>query len=112
VDWVVHHVVAEGDLVAVHLTMTSRHVAPIAMYDAHGHVESVFPPTGRRFAANHTRWLRLARDGRIVEHWANRDDLGMGTQLGWVPPKPRYLMRMRLAKRRARKAERAIGRGG
>ena len=36
----------------------------------------------------------------MIEHWANRDDLGMAMQLG-VPPRPRYLARMALAKRRA-----------
>jgi hypothetical protein len=26
------------------------------------------------------------RDGLVVEHWANRDDLGMAMQLGWFDP--------------------------
>jgi hypothetical protein len=47
-----------------------------------------------------SHWFRM-RDGRILEHWANRDDLGMARQLGWVPPSPAYLVRMGLAKRRA-----------
>ncbi len=104
-DFAVHHVVAEGDLVAVHLTMTGRHTAPIAMYDEDARVDVVFPPTGRRFAVTQTHWLRLADDGRVIEHWANRDDLGLALQCGWVPPKPAYLARMALAKRRARRAE-------
>lgn len=100
-DWVVHRIVVEGDLAAVHVTMTGRHVAPFVAYDANARVEAVFPPTGRRFAATQTHWMRLADDGRVIEHWANRDDLGMAMQLGWVPPTPGYLVRMALAKRRA-----------
>ena len=41
------------------------------------------------------------KDGVIVEHWANRDDLGMARQLGWIPPSPAFLFKMARAKRRA-----------
>jgi len=40
----------------------------------------------------------------VIEHWANRDDLGMGQQLGWTPPSPFYLARMAVATRAARTA--------
>ena len=62
----------------------------------------MFPPRGRNFAVTQTHWFRM-RDGRVAEHWANRDDLGMGQQLGWNPPTPPYLVRMLLAGRRARR---------
>ena len=101
-DHVVHHVVAEDGLVAVHATLTGRHVAPLAFHDAHGALATVFPPTGKRFAAQETHWVRVAGDGRVAEHWVNRDDLGMAMQLGWIPPTPPYLVRMALAKRRFR----------
>ncbi|MBA2552761.1 MAG: hypothetical protein H0V10_03500 [Geodermatophilaceae bacterium] len=42
-------------------------------------------------------------DGKVIEHWANRDDLGTSMQLGWTPPTPWYLVRMLLATRRARR---------
>ena len=61
-----------------------------------------FPPRGRTFTITQTHWFRM-RDGRVAEHWANRDDLGMGQQLGWNPPTPLYLVRMLLATRRARR---------
>ena len=96
----IHHVVADGDLVAVNSTMNGRHVTPWAVYTGDGALDAVFPPTHRTFAMTQSHWFRLA-DGRIVEHWANRDDLGVGRQLGWVPPSPLFLVRMAVAKRRA-----------
>jgi predicted ester cyclase len=101
--WEIHHVVAEGDLVVIHCTMSGRHVGDFVTYDGDGEVDQVFPPTGERFATTQTHWLRIA-DGKVSEHWANRDDLGTALQLGWVPPTPLYLLRSALAKRRARRA--------
>ena len=97
----IHHAIADGDLVVVNSTMNGRHVTPLAVYAPDGALDTVFPPTNRDFAMTQSHWFRLA-DGRIVEHWANRDDLGMGRQLGWIPPSPGYLVRMAMAKRRAR----------
>jgi predicted ester cyclase len=96
----IHHAIAEGDLVAVNTTMNGRHVAPWAVYTTEGAVDTVFPPTGKSFAMSQSHWFRV-EDGRIVEHWANRDDLGMSRQLGWIPPTPTYLFKMARAKRRA-----------
>ena len=104
--WEVHEVVAERDLVVVHCTMLGRHVHDFVAYDADGGVDEVFPPTGKPFASTQTHWLRIA-DGKMIEHWANRDDLGTAKQLGWVPPTPVYLLRMALAKRRAVRAARS-----
>jgi hypothetical protein len=84
-DWVVHHVVTEGDLAAVHLTVSGRQKGPVAAHDDTGRVQAVFAPTGRRFATTHTHWLRLAADGTLDGHWSDRDDLGMAMQLGWIP---------------------------
>jgi predicted ester cyclase len=81
--WEVHEVVAERDIVAVHCTMSGRQVGDFVGYDEHGRVAGVFPPTGASFATTQTHWFRVA-DGKVIEHWANRDDLGMARQLGWV----------------------------
>ncbi len=60
------------------------------------------PPAGKAFAVTQTHWFRT-RDGMITEHWANRDDLAMARQAGWVPPSPRFPLRAAPAKRRAQK---------
>jgi predicted ester cyclase len=101
-SWEIHEVVADGDLVVVHATMSGRHVKPFVGYGSNARPAQAFPPTGKRFATTQSHWFRVA-DDKVIEHWANRDDLGTAKQLGWVPPSPVYLVRMALATRRARK---------
>ena len=101
--WEVHDVVADGDLVVVHTTVSGRQVGTFVGYGPDARPTQAFPPTGRRFAVTQSHWFRM-RDGLVVEHWANRDDLGMATQLGWTPPAPLYLVRMLIATRRARRS--------
>ena len=99
--WDVHEVVEDGDLVVARATMSGRQTGPFVAYGADARPKAVFPPTGRRFAVTQTHWFRMRAD-KVIEHWANRDDLGMGEQLGWTPPSPIYLVRMLVATRRAR----------
>jgi predicted ester cyclase len=101
--WEIHDAVQDDDLVVVHATMSGRQTGPFVAYGPDGTVTAVFPPLGRRFAVTQTHWFRM-RDGKVAEHWANRDDLGMGQQLGWTPPTPPYIVRMLLARRRMRRA--------
>jgi len=103
--WEIDDVVEDGDLVVLHATMKGTHTGPFIGYGPDARPKVAFPPTGRAFAATQTHWFRIA-DGKVVEHWANRDDRGMGEQLGWTPPSPVYLVRMLLATRRARAAAR------
>lgn len=97
----IHSAVVEGDVVVVHNTMSGRHHGPMVQYEG-GEVTAVFPPTGRTFASTQSHWFRVA-DGKVIEHWANRDDIGTAQQLGWVPPSPRYLLRMSRERRRVRR---------
>ena len=46
-------------------------------------------PTGRSFKVQHIHWYTL-RDNLIVEHRANRDDVGMMQELGLLPAVARY----------------------
>jgi predicted ester cyclase len=65
---------ADGDTVAVRGTCSGTN---------EGELWGI-PPTGERFAAQQSRWFRVA-DGKVAEHWAVRDDLGMMKQLGVMP---------------------------
>ncbi|APE10448.1 ester cyclase [Rhodococcus pyridinivorans] len=102
----VKNVVEQDDLVVLDTVMSARHEGPFATYDEQGRVDQVFAPTGKSFAVRQAHWMRVA-DGKIVEHWAVRDDLGMAKQAGWVPPNPISLTRNVLAARKLRKQIRA-----
>jgi predicted ester cyclase len=106
----IHHAIADGDLVAVNSTMNGRHVAPIAFYTEDASIDVVFPATHMTFAMTQSHWFRID-EGVIREHWANRDDLGTGKQLGWIPPSPIYMFKMALAKRRAKRSRRVVEHG-
>jgi len=77
----IHHAVTERNLVTVNPTMHGHHTAPIAFYTEDGTLDTVFSPTGRTFAITRSHRFRI-ENGKIVEHWANRDDLRLAKQLG------------------------------
>ena len=99
-SWDINEVALDADLIAVHTTARGRQVGTFTFYNEHGDVEQAFPPTGKTCSITQTHWLRIA-DGKVIEHWANRDDMGSARQLGWIPPSPLYLIRMARAKRTA-----------
>ena len=104
----IHHAMADGELVAVNSTMNGRHVDTFVVYREDGEVDAAFPPTGKTFAMAQSHWFRV-QDGKVIEHWATRDDLGQARQLGWLPPGPGYLIRSALAKRRAARRAKGFG---
>jgi steroid delta-isomerase-like uncharacterized protein len=69
--------IAEGDRVVQRVTMTGRHTGPLMGRE----------PTGRTFEVRHVNIWRVA-DGKIADHWGSRDDLGLLSQLGLLPPPP------------------------
>ena len=73
-----HHtiedLVAEGDKVVVRLTHSGTHQGTFLG----------LPPTGKHVSNTSIHIFRFA-DGQLVEHWANRDDLGLMQQLGVIP---------------------------
>jgi predicted ester cyclase len=69
----IQQMVAEGDLVAVRCTMQGTHQGPF----------QGLVPTGKRVNGTRTDIFRVV-NGKVVEHWANRDDLAMFFQLGVI----------------------------
>jgi predicted ester cyclase len=55
--------------------MSGRHTGPLLGREV----------TGREFAVRHIYIWRIA-DGKIVEHWGTRNDLGLLQQLGLLSP--------------------------
>ncbi|MGN5382281.1 hypothetical protein BIV25_32070 [Streptomyces sp. MUSC 14] len=106
-EWRIEETVAEGDLVVLHTTMSGRHTGTFVTYDENARPSGAFPATGKTFSVTHTHWCRMD-DGQLIEHWANRDDLGQSLQLGWVPPTPLYILRMQRALRLARREHRLV----
>jgi steroid delta-isomerase-like uncharacterized protein len=71
--------VAEGDKVSTRRTWHGTHL---------GALETVIgriPPSGKRVAWTGINLVRFA-NGKIVEDWISRDDLGLLQQLGVIPP--------------------------
>jgi predicted ester cyclase len=66
--------VAEGDKVVQRVTMSGRHTGPLMGRE----------PSGRQFAVRHIYVWRVA-DGKLIEHWGSRDELGLLQQLGLLP---------------------------
>ena len=68
--------IAEGDTVAVRILSEGTNL---------GALNGVVPPTGKRFSARQSHWYRV-QDGKLVEHWATREDLPAMLQLGIIQP--------------------------
>lgn len=100
--WEIHDIVADADIVVIHATMSGRQVGTFVGYGLDAKPARAFPARSRTFGTTQTHWFRVA-DGKVIEHWANRDDLGTAVQLGWVPPSPLYVIKMMLALRKARR---------
>jgi steroid delta-isomerase-like uncharacterized protein len=71
-EWRIDLMLAEGDLVAARWTASGTHTG------AWGEAE----PTGRRAEFSGVNIFRFGSDGKVVEIWNHRDDLGLTEQLG------------------------------
>jgi len=76
----IHEIIAEGDWVASRAIVSGRHNSQPSTSVGSG-IYSLAEPKGQIYSLQHIHLFRIV-DGRIVEHWANRDDLGAARQLG------------------------------
>lgn len=74
-DYHIEELMAEGDKVVARWTSTGTFKGELMG----------IPPTGKAFDVTGISIFRIA-DGKIVEHWANQDDLLFYQQLGLTPP--------------------------
>jgi predicted ester cyclase len=81
--------VVEGEWVVVRCTFSGTHRG-LGRIPVNGGMLVGVQPTGMRFEVQHIHMYQL-RNGKIVEHFANRDDLGMMRQLGLLPPRNELL---------------------
>jgi predicted ester cyclase len=70
----VEDMICEGDKVVARVTMHGRHVGEFLGRS----------PTGKEFATKQIHIWRI-EDGKVIEHWSVRDDLGQALQLGLLP---------------------------
>jgi predicted ester cyclase len=73
-QWTLDDLVAEGDRVVARLTARGTHLGSEIPF------LGGIAPTGKPVAWTHHHSFRLV-NGRIAEHWANRDDLGFLRQV-------------------------------
>lgn len=73
-QFLVHELVAEGDLVAARLTTAATQTGPFMG----------LPPSGRRYEIEELHLFRVC-DGQVVEHWHQFDQMGLMRQLGAMP---------------------------
>ena len=79
VSYEVERIIVEDDMAAAYVTMRGTH---------EGGLPPNVPATHKPFAVKHVHLIRFADDGRALEHWAVRDDLGLAMQAGLLPAAP------------------------
>jgi steroid delta-isomerase-like uncharacterized protein len=89
-DWrmEIEDLAAIGEDVVVRMTVTGTHKG-VGKIPVNGGLLVGVPPTGKSFKVQHIHWYTM-KDGLIVEHRANRDDVGMMQELGLLPAVKRY----------------------
>jgi|SRR5215213_10807529 len=76
IHFIIEHMIAEGDKVATRWVAQGTHTGELMG----------MPPTGKKVTVTATVIERTGENGKVKEHWGNRDDLGLLQQIGIIPP--------------------------
>jgi predicted ester cyclase len=79
----IDEMVSDGEVVVYRALLTGTHLGTPDMPFVQGGVFAMVEPSGKSIEMMQMHWFRVY-DGKIVEHWAVRDDLTMARQLGVV----------------------------
>jgi steroid delta-isomerase-like uncharacterized protein len=85
-DWhlTIVDMIARGTEVVVIVRASGTHLG-VGTMPVNGGMLLGVPPTGRRIDVQHIHWFTFNEKGKIANHRASRDDLGMMQQLGLLP---------------------------
>jgi predicted ester cyclase len=83
----IEDILAEGDKVAVRVTIHGTNTGPIVGLPAFGRLEAPVPPTGKSVIGGGMYFFTVS-NGKIVSFTAELDQIGLLRQLGWTftPP--------------------------
>jgi predicted ester cyclase len=87
IHFTIDEMIAEGDKVAVQVSVQGTNNGPLVGLPAFGKLETPVPPTGK--SVSHTGlYLFTVVEGRIQSYAAELDQIGLLRQLGWsfTPP--------------------------
>ena len=80
-------ILAEGNKVAIRVTINGTNTGPLVGLPAFGKFETPLPPTGKSMSVS-GMMVFTVKDGKIVSFARELDNIGMLQQLGWTftPP--------------------------
>ncbi|OGO29593.1 MAG: hypothetical protein A2136_07740 [Chloroflexi bacterium RBG_16_54_11] len=83
----IEDILAEGDKVAVRVTIHGTNTGPLVGLPAFGRLETPVPPTGKSVIGS-GMYVFTVSNGKIMSFTAELDQIGLLQQLGWTftPP--------------------------
>ena len=84
----IDEILAEGNKVAIRVTVHGTNIGPLVGLPAFGRLETPVPPTGKSVTATGI-YIFTVSDGKIVSFAVELDQIGLLRELGWTFTPPR-----------------------